>query len=210
MKTMPSTFTMALSRVMTSWVGTSSTCSIMFMRRPIRSTNGVRIWMPGVRVLVYLPNRSTVNSRPCGTILITLNRKMSAKTANITKKIREKFIRPSDVETSLSAGRLLRHRIRFPQHDITVSHPARHANDSSRFLPIHLVERGLEREKGRFSRVIGRHGLARDPARGVVDQDIMTSRLWKQAVHHVDQTDQFRLDAGFLTQFPHGGVGQTL
>src|SRR5690606_673180 len=110
---------------------------------------------------------------PCGTILITLNRKMSAQTANITKKISEKFIRPSDVETSLSAGRGLRHRIRFPQHDITVSHPARHANDPPRFLPIHLVERGLKREKGRCRGVIARHGLARDPARGVVDQDIM-------------------------------------
>src|SRR5690606_3941334 len=210
MKTMPSPFTIALSRVMTCWDGTSSTCSIMFMRRPMRSTNGVRMWMPGVRVFVYLPNRSTVNSRPWGTILITLNRKMSAKTANITKKISEKFIRPSDVETSLSAGRRLRHRIRFPQHDITVSHPARHADDPPRFVPIHLGQRGLEREKCRFRSVIGRHGLARDPARGVVDQDIMTPRFWKQAVHHVDQTDQFRFDAGFLAQLPQRGVGQAL
>src|SRR5690606_10821712 len=123
------------------------------------------------------PNRSTVNSRPWGTILITLNKKMSAKTANITKKISEKFIRPSDVETSLSAGRRLRHRIRFPQHDITVSHPARHADDPPRFVPIHLGQRDRERENGLLSRVNGRHGLARNPARGVVDKDIMTLRL---------------------------------
>src|SRR5690606_23762365 len=155
---------------------------------------------------VYLPNRSTVNSRPCGTILITLNRKMSAKTANITKKISEKFIRPSDVETSLSAGRGLRHRIRFPQHDITVSHPARHANDPPRFLPFHLVEPDLTRETGRCLAVTTRHELARDTARGVVDQDIMTPRLGKQTVHHNDQTDQFRLVAGLLTQSPQDGV----
>ncbi len=92
---MPSTFTMALSLVMTSWVGTSSTCSIMFIRLPMRSTNGVRMLMPGFSVLVYLPKRSTVNSRPCGTILMTLNRKMIAKAANITKKIIEKSISPS-------------------------------------------------------------------------------------------------------------------
>ncbi|MNE23897.1 hypothetical protein D3C80_1171690 [compost metagenome] len=92
---MASTFTMALSLVITSCWGTSRTCSIMFMRRPTRSTKGVRMLMPGFSVLVYLPKRSTVNSRPCGTILMTLNRKMIAKAANITKKIIEKSISPS-------------------------------------------------------------------------------------------------------------------
>ena len=49
---MPSTLTMALSLVMTSWVGTSSTCSIMFTRRPIRSTKGASKVMPGLMVRV--------------------------------------------------------------------------------------------------------------------------------------------------------------
>ncbi len=83
---MPSTFTMALSLVMTSWVGTSSTCSIMFIRRPMRSTNGVNRLMPGLRVRVYLPKRSTVYSRPWGTILTTLNSSTKARTTSATTK----------------------------------------------------------------------------------------------------------------------------
>ncbi len=49
---MASTFTMTLSLVITSWVGTSSTCSIMLMRRPIPSKKGVRMVMPGLMVRV--------------------------------------------------------------------------------------------------------------------------------------------------------------
>jgi len=52
MKTMPSTFTTALSLVMTSCCGTSSTCSIMFTRRPIPSMKGVRMAIPGLSVRV--------------------------------------------------------------------------------------------------------------------------------------------------------------
>jgi hypothetical protein len=52
MKTMASTFTDTLSLVMTSCWGTSSTCSIMLTLRPIVSTNGVRMLMPGFRVRV--------------------------------------------------------------------------------------------------------------------------------------------------------------
>ena len=52
MKTMASTFTVTLSLVMTSWVGTASTCSIMLILRPTRSTKGVRKVMPGDRVWV--------------------------------------------------------------------------------------------------------------------------------------------------------------
>src|SRR5690606_25383501 len=209
MKTMPSTFTMALSRVMTSWVGTSRTCSIMFMRRPIRSTNGVRMWMPGVRVLVYLPNRSTVNSRPCGTILITLNRKMSAKTANITKNISEKFIRPSSWKESLTAPTTARYRIRFRQHDIRVSHRARDPDNAARLFPVHLGQSGLERKEGRLGRIVARDWRARQPPGRIVDQNVMSPRLRKEPVHHIDQTDQFLLDAGFLPQFAQGCVSQT-
>ncbi len=52
MKTMASTFTPTLSLVITSWLGTSSTCSIMFTRRPMPSMNGVRMVMPGLMVRV--------------------------------------------------------------------------------------------------------------------------------------------------------------
>ena len=39
-KVMPFAVTVALSRVMTSWLGTSSTVSIMFILAPTRSMNG--------------------------------------------------------------------------------------------------------------------------------------------------------------------------
>ena len=45
---------------MTSWLGMSSTVSIMFIRRPMESKNGMMTDMPGVSVRVYLPNRTTV------------------------------------------------------------------------------------------------------------------------------------------------------
>ena len=62
MNTMASTFTPTLSLVITSWLGTSSTCSIMFTLRPMPSMNGVRMVMPGFMVRVYRPKRWTVNS----------------------------------------------------------------------------------------------------------------------------------------------------
>jgi hypothetical protein len=49
---MPSTATMALSRVITSWVGTSRTCSIMFILAPIRSMKGTMMLRPGESVRV--------------------------------------------------------------------------------------------------------------------------------------------------------------
>ncbi len=49
---MASTFTMTLSLVMTSWLGTSSTCSIMLILRPTPSMNGVRKLIPGFSVRV--------------------------------------------------------------------------------------------------------------------------------------------------------------
>ena len=48
----PSTWTTALSLVMTSWEGTSSTVSIMFILAPIRSTTGTMTLRPGARVRV--------------------------------------------------------------------------------------------------------------------------------------------------------------
>jgi len=51
-KVMPFAVTVALSRVMTSWLGTSSTVSIMFMRVPMRSTKGTIMLRPGFSVLV--------------------------------------------------------------------------------------------------------------------------------------------------------------
>ena len=50
MKTMASTWTVTLSLVITSWRGTSRTCSIMLMRAPTVSTKGVRMLMPGFSV----------------------------------------------------------------------------------------------------------------------------------------------------------------
>ena len=49
---MPSTFTMALSLVMTSWLGTSTTCSIMLSLRPMRSMKGMMSVSPGRSVRV--------------------------------------------------------------------------------------------------------------------------------------------------------------
>src|SRR3546814_9122242 len=45
--TMPSTFTTALSLVITSWLGTSSTCSIMLILRPTLYMIGTRKCRPG-------------------------------------------------------------------------------------------------------------------------------------------------------------------
>ena len=44
--------TLALSREMISWGGMSSTCSIMLTLWPMRSTNGIRMFSPGVRLRV--------------------------------------------------------------------------------------------------------------------------------------------------------------
>ena len=49
---MPFAVTVALSLVMTSWLGTSSTVSIMFILEPMRSTNGMIMFRPGFSVLV--------------------------------------------------------------------------------------------------------------------------------------------------------------
>ncbi len=73
----------------------------MFMRRPIRSTNGVRMLIPGLRVRVYLPNRSTVISRPWGTILTTLNSSTKASTTSATVKRNEVSMKsPCPVQVS--------------------------------------------------------------------------------------------------------------
>ncbi len=68
-----------VSLVMISWVGTSSTCSIMLSLCPIWSTTGTIRLRPGRRVRVYLPNRSTVHSLPCGTDLTPRNRMTAAR-----------------------------------------------------------------------------------------------------------------------------------
>ena len=49
---MPFAVTVALSRVITSWLGTSSTVSIMFILAPMRSKNGTIMLSPGVSVRV--------------------------------------------------------------------------------------------------------------------------------------------------------------
>ena len=49
---MASTDTPTLSLVITSWRGTSSTCSITLTLRPIASKKGVRKVMPGFSVRV--------------------------------------------------------------------------------------------------------------------------------------------------------------
>jgi hypothetical protein len=52
MKTMASTLTMTLSLVITSWLGTSRTCSIRLTLRPTVSMKGARMVIPGFRVRV--------------------------------------------------------------------------------------------------------------------------------------------------------------
>ena len=48
----PFAVTVALSRVITSWCGTSSTCSITFSRLPMPSMNGMIRLSPGLSVRV--------------------------------------------------------------------------------------------------------------------------------------------------------------
>ena len=79
--------TIALSLVMTSWRGTSSTCSIMLIFWPTRSTNGMITWKPGPMTLRNLPKRSSVNSKPCGTVrnarvAMTISAKTTTKTTD--------------------------------------------------------------------------------------------------------------------------------
>src|SRR5436190_1679509 len=57
------------------------TCSIMFILRPTRSKYGMMMFSPGASVRVYLPNRSMVQSYPCGTVLTPAN---SVKITNST------------------------------------------------------------------------------------------------------------------------------
>src|SRR3546814_15901897 len=59
---------MALSLVMTSCDGTSSTCSIIDSLRPMPYMYGTMKCRPGENVATYLPKRSIVYSRPCGTV----------------------------------------------------------------------------------------------------------------------------------------------
>src|SRR3546814_10783578 len=66
--TTPSTPNMALSLVMTSCDGTSSTCSIIDSLRPMPYMYGTMKCRPGENVATYLPKRSIVYSRPCGTV----------------------------------------------------------------------------------------------------------------------------------------------
>lgn len=68
--------------------------------------------MPGLRVLVYLPKRSTVNSRPCGTILITLIKSTMASSSTTPAKMVVTSIRILPEASSLPAARERRHRNR--------------------------------------------------------------------------------------------------
>ena len=86
-KITPSTVIMALSLVMTSWEGTSSTCSIMFILAPILSTIGTIRCKPGDSVRVYRPKRSTVYSNPCETALTPMMTMITAKTRTTITKI---------------------------------------------------------------------------------------------------------------------------
>src|SRR3546814_13217630 len=58
--TMPSTFTTALSLVITSWLGTSSTCSLMLFLLPTLYMIGTMQRRPGVSVSGYLPHGQSV------------------------------------------------------------------------------------------------------------------------------------------------------
>ncbi len=55
-KTIPSTATTAVSRVVNSWAGMSGTCAILLMRRPTRAMNGTMSRRPGLRVVVQVPS----------------------------------------------------------------------------------------------------------------------------------------------------------
>src|SRR5690349_15650936 len=74
--------TMALSLVMTSWRGTSSTCSIMLILCPTESMKGTSQCGPGAMAWANLPSRSRVYSKPCGTITRVLMPMMMTATTN--------------------------------------------------------------------------------------------------------------------------------
>jgi len=68
----------------------------------------------------------------------------------------------------------------------------------------------LEREKARVGGVIACHGLPRQPARGVIDHDVVARHLAGLArghdpVDHVDQAQQLGFDPRLLDQFAQGG-----
>src|SRR5262245_19971812 len=78
---------MALSLVMISCEGTSSTCSIMLRRRPMQYMYGTITCRPGEKVLTYLPNRSMVYSAPCGTVTMPFHSVTTTNTTNTQKKM---------------------------------------------------------------------------------------------------------------------------
>src|SRR6478609_8642587 len=75
---MPSTCSCVLSRVMQTWLGTSSGISFSECLYATLSTKGTRKFRPGVRVAWYLPRRSSTQAFCCGTTLSVRTTKMPA------------------------------------------------------------------------------------------------------------------------------------
>src|SRR3546814_21148359 len=74
---------MAFSLVITSYDGTSSTCSIIDSLRPMPYMYGTMKCRPGENVATYLPKRSIVYSRPCGTVTTPFHNVINANTTKM-------------------------------------------------------------------------------------------------------------------------------
>src|ERR1700756_3953747 len=90
------------------------TCSIMLILRPTRSKYGTMILSPGVSVWVYLPNRSMVQSQPCGTVLTPENRvAMTSRTRTIAKTSKPDIF-PSKRDVRVAHQMSARNSLRTP------------------------------------------------------------------------------------------------
>ncbi len=87
---MPSTCSWVLSRVMQTWLGTSSGTSFSECLYATRSRNGQTNSRPGASVRSYLPSRSTTQAFCCGTILKVWKMKIAATTAMTSATLVEK------------------------------------------------------------------------------------------------------------------------
>src|SRR4051812_17634981 len=77
--------TTRLSSVITGCGGKLTTCSRRSIRERTRSTKGGITLRPAVRVSLYLPNRSTMPARACGTMRTVL---LSTRTTNSKNRMR--------------------------------------------------------------------------------------------------------------------------
>src|SRR5574343_833184 len=81
---MPSTWSCVLSRVMQTWLGTSSGISLRLCFWITLSMKGTTKFRPGERLAWYLPKRSTTQACCWGTTLTVLAMNRTARASNTT------------------------------------------------------------------------------------------------------------------------------